>query len=183
MLSLNIQMHSFELNDRTIKYHDKIRVSITTFPGGQKQSNVFDAKKIQSARPFFSVRINEKTEKILIVIRKKSFAGNDPIIASTVIQNGQFPTKFEDSNTEVKTIELLEPVHRDKKITKTKDRKIKGQVCAVFTLSKDLPIRNNNKKFSFSKKRDSKGFSKVECLFDNEDESELANLWEDDPIY
>ena len=63
-------------------YKRQIRVSITTLPGEQKQAFSFEAKNMKTTRPFFSVKINDKTEKILIVMRKKSFSQKDPIIAT-----------------------------------------------------------------------------------------------------
>ena len=88
MLSLNIQMQSFELQKGIVQDNDTIRVSVTTLPSGEKQAFSFEAKKMQTTRPFFSLKINEKTEKILIALRKKSFSEKDPIIASTDMKSG-----------------------------------------------------------------------------------------------
>ena len=170
MLSLNIQMQSFELKEGVVQDNDTIRVSVTTLPGEQKQAYSFEAKKMQTTRPFFSVKINEKTEKILIVMRKKSFSQKDPIIASTVISNKQIPMKFNDiANTEMKTINLLEPVqHSGKKNT---NRKVIGKFDIQFSLTQELPFNNNNTIKTINKKRNGKGYAKMDSFLDNENDT------------
>ncbi|KAK8845732.1 hypothetical protein M9Y10_020650 [Tritrichomonas musculus] len=170
MLCLNIQMQSFELKKGIVQDNDTIRVSVTTLPGEQKQAYSFEAKKMQTTRPFFSVKINEKTEKILIVMRKKSFSQKDPIIASTVISNKQIPMKFNDiANTEMKTINLLEPVqHSGKKNT---NRKVIGKFDIQFSLTQELPFNNNNTIKTINKKRNGKGYAKMDSFLDNENDT------------
>ena len=170
MLCLNIQMQSFELKEGVVQDNDTIRVSVTTLPGEQKQAYSFEAKKMQTTRPFFSVKINEKTEKILIVMRKKSFSQKDPIIASTVISNKQIPMKFNDiANTEMKTINLLEPVqHSGKKNT---NRKVIGKFDIQFSLTQELPFNNNNTIKTINKKRNGKGYAKMDSFLDNENDT------------
>ena len=170
MLSLNIQMQSFELKEGVVQDNDTIRVSVTTLPGEQKQAYSFEAKNMQTTRPFFSVKINEKTEKILIVMRKKSFSQKDPIIASTVISNKQIPMKFNDiANTEMKTINLLEPVqHSGKKNT---NRKVIGKFDIQFSLTQELPFNNNNTIKTINKKRNGKGYAKMDSFLDNENDT------------
>ena len=163
-------MQSFELMKGVVQDNDTIRVSITTLPGEQKQAFSFEAKKMQTACPFFSVKINDKTENILIVMRKKSFSLKDPIIASTVIKSNQIPMKFNDiTNTEMKTINLLEPVqHSGKKNT---NRKVIGKFNILFSLAQELPCTNNNTIKSANKKKNGKGYAKMDSFFDDENEN------------
>ena len=170
MLSLNIFMQSFELAQGIVQDNDSIRVSVTTLPGEQKQAFTLEAKKMNTSRPFFSVNINDKTEKLLIVIRKKSFSQKDPIIASTVLNRDQFPTKFNDNtNTELKTIKLLEPVQQaSKKNTKSSNRKSVGQIDLQFSLSQDFICKKNTIKSQLGKKRNGQGYSKIDSLLDDE---------------
>ncbi|KAK8845721.1 hypothetical protein M9Y10_020639 [Tritrichomonas musculus] len=170
MLCLNIQMQSFELKKGIVQDNDTLRVSVTTLPGEQKQAFSFEAKKMQTTCPFFSVKIDEKTEKILIVMRKKSFSQKDPIIASTVIQSNQIPMNFNDmANTEMKTINLLEPVqHSGKKNT---NRKVIGKFNIQFSLTQELPFNSNNTIKTTNKKRNGKGYAKMDSFLDNENDT------------
>lgn len=174
MLNLNFQMQSFELAKGIVQDNDTIRVSITTLPGEQKQAFSFEAKNMKTTRPFFSVKINDKTEKILIVMRKKSFSQKDPIIASTVIKSGQFPVKFNDiTNTEMKTINLLESLqHSNKKNTKScGNRKIVGKFDIQFSLTQELPYQSKNTIMQFNKKKNGKGYAKMDSFLDTENEN------------
>ncbi|KAK8897682.1 hypothetical protein M9Y10_015646 [Tritrichomonas musculus] len=169
MLSLNIQMQSFELQKGIVQDNDTIRVSVTTLPSGEKQAFSFEAKKMQTTRPFFSLKINEKTEKILIVLRKKSFSEKDPIIASTVIGKVDIPNKFNDiTNTEMKTINLLEPVQHSGK--KNGDRQIIGKFSLQFSLTQELPSTSKNT-IKPARKRSFKGYSKMNSFIDDENEN------------
>ena len=170
MLCLNIQMQSFELQKGIVQDNDTLRVSVTTLPSGEKQAFSFEAKKMQTTRPFFSVKINEKTERILIVMRKKSFSQKDPIFASAVILKDQIPTKFNDiTNTEMKTIKLLEPVQRSGK--KGSDRKTVGKFEIQFTLTQEMPYTNKNTIKQLNKKRNGKGYAKMNSFFDDENDN------------
>ena len=168
MLSLNIQMQSFELAKNIVHDDDTIRVSVTSLPGEQKQAFSFDANKMKTAHPFFTIKINEKTEKILIVIRKKSFSQKDPIVASAIIKKGQFPTKFEDiSNTRMSAIDLLEPLqHCGKKSPSS--RKIVGKIDIQFSLTQEMSSKNTTFKAKISKKKNGQGYAKMDSFFNDE---------------
>lgn len=169
MLSLNIHMQSFELAKNIVQNEDTIRVSVTTLPGEQKQAFSFDAKKMQTVHPFFSVKVNEKTEKILIVLRKKSFSEKDPIVASTVIQKGSFPTEFNNiANTELKTINLLEPLQHSGKKGSKSDRKVVGKFEVQFSLQQELPCQSKTFKLQLGKKKNGQGYSKMDSIFNDE---------------
>lgn len=134
MLSLNIDMFSLELKKNIIQNDDTIRISITALPERSKKNITFEAPYLKKVRPSFSVNINEKTEKILIVFRKKKFSDNDPILGSIVIPKGEFPTNFDDiANTELKLIDLLEPLQH--LTDKCVNRKIIGRFYIQFSLS------------------------------------------------
>ena len=172
MLSLNIFMQTLELSPSIVQENDTIRVSVTTLPGEQKQAFTFEAKKIESTRPFFSVKIDKKTDKLIIVLRKKSFSEKDPIIASTVIKRDQLPTKFNDNtNTEMKTIKLLEPVQQNckKNVHKGSTRKSVGQIELQFSLTQEFSCSKNTMKIQKNKKN-CQGYSKIDTLLENENE-------------
>ena len=178
MLCLNIQMQSFELQKGIVQDNDTLRVSVTTLPSGEKQAFSFEAKKMLTTRPFFSVKINEKTERILIVMRKKSFSQKDPIFASAVISNKQIPTKFNDiTNTEMKTINLLEPVQKSGK--KGADRKAIGKFEIQFTLTQEFPSTNKNTIKQLNKKRNGKGYAKMNSFLDDENDNNNNFLFND----
>ena len=171
MFSLNIFMQTLELCPGIVKDDDTIRVSVTTLPGEQKQAFTFDAKNMKKAHPFFSVKINEKTEMLLIVIRKKDFTQKNPIIASTVIKRDQIPTKFNDStNTEVKSIKLLEPLQKlNKENSKSRSqRKSVGQIDIQFSLTQEFSCAKNTIKAQAGKKRNGQGYAKFESILDDE---------------
>ncbi|KAK8899098.1 hypothetical protein M9Y10_001399 [Tritrichomonas musculus] len=181
MFSLNIFMQTLELSPSIIEENDTIRVSVTTLPGEQKQAFTVEAKKMKASHPFFSVKINDQTEKLLVVIRKKSFSQKDPIIASTVIKGDQLPKKFNDNtNTELKTIKLLEPLQQNGKKTKGSSRKQVGQIEIQFSLTQEFTFSKNTMKAQKNKKRNGQGYSKIDTLLDNE--NEYGNFLFNDPI-
>ncbi|KAK8876177.1 hypothetical protein M9Y10_006380 [Tritrichomonas musculus] len=169
MQSLNIQIQTIELGKNVVQDNDTIRVSVTTLPGEQKQAFTFEAKKLKTVMPFFSVKIDDKTKKILIVMRKKSFSQKDPIICSTVIEGEELPKKInDDKNTERKTIKLLEPLQQAGK--KNKNRKTLGEMEVQFSLTQELFYESNIHQ-QINKKHNGKGYSKMESFFGSENDN------------
>lgn len=179
MQSLNIKIQSLELDKNIFNDNDTLRISVTTLPGEQKQAFSFDAKKIQTVSPLFSVRIDEKTEKVLIVIRKKSFSDNDPIIASTVIKNDQFLKNINDqSNIELKTIDFYEPVQKvvSKKITKSKiKRKIVGIAELFFSITHEIQCQKRSLITHFRIMKNEKKFPKIDSIMIFNEENLITN--------
>lgn len=131
-------MHSFELSKNIIRPKEKIRLSITTLPDGQKQAISFNAKKINEIQPSFNIKLSEHTEKIIIVLRKKSIFGSEPIIASTYMKTKDF-TIFNGEMKDKKKIRLFESVHQDKI-----KRSIVGHMKIEFTIHEKSFGQNNN---------------------------------------
>lgn len=142
MLTLNIDMFQLELKKKTVQNDDTIRVSVTTLPDMNKQKISFEAQNLRKAHPSFAINVSEKTEKILIVFRKKSFSDADPIIGSTIISKGEFPINFEDSaNTELKLIDLYEPLQHLS--IKGSNRQIIGRFYLHFSLTYEISNINS----------------------------------------
>lgn len=168
-------MQTFKLSKAIVRDNDTIRVSVTTIPDEQKQVYSFDAKKMKTVHPFFSVAINDKTEKLLIVVRKKSFSKKDPIIASAVINGGQFPIKLNDQNNMgMKTISLLEPICQqpDDNSKSSSKREVVGKIVLQFIITKELSCQKGVNKSLFFKKKISNGYSKIGALLDDKEKGE-----------
>ena len=85
---------------------------------------------------------------------RRIFPQKDPIIASTVIKGDQLPKKFNDNtNTELKTIKLLEPLQQNGKKTKGSSRKQVGQIEIQFSLTPEFTFSKNTMKAQKNKKR------------------------------
>ncbi|KAK8871629.1 hypothetical protein M9Y10_007364 [Tritrichomonas musculus] len=164
MIGLNIHLIHVKLNDIDIHQNDKVRVSITTIPEEKKQSFIVDYKNLEDINHFFKVNITKITKKIIIVFRKKSNLKHDPIIASTIIHSDHFPkSKFDSINSELKRINIYEPICNDKNKGKNKEnRKILGYMIIqstiedafleneVSTKSNDVNKLRKEDSFSFS---------------------------------
>ena len=106
MFPLNIQLQSIEFIDKIVQDCDSIRVSVTTFPDEQKINTSFEVKQIRTTFPSFTVNVSDRTEKILIVFRKKYLVQRDPIIASTVITSDDLPKLINGSFDQEKEFDL-----------------------------------------------------------------------------
>lgn len=160
-------MHSFEIIKNIIGPKDKIRVSITTLPELQKQSQTIDFKKMNSISPIFNIKYNENTEKIIIVFRKKSFLGSQPIIASTFMKTEDLKI-FENKTIERKKIRIFEPVNESKD-----KREIVGKMIIELSLEEIKPnnseknIKNKTKENNHSKYLKVNSYEK-DLMLDNE---------------
>ncbi|KAK8838063.1 hypothetical protein M9Y10_036014 [Tritrichomonas musculus] len=170
MLNLHVQMRSFKFASCIINYDDIILVSITVFPGDRKKRFSFAAEKIDEFFQFFTIKISEKTQKILIVFRKESFTLNDPIIASTTILGSKIPKILNNSlNTEVKTILIYEPFHRKGNNNISSDkRKVIGKLNIQFSLTKPDPKVDDQDKSLMTCKRNGKEYEKMPTCLENE---------------
>lgn len=175
MLSLNIQIKSMDFAKGIFHDKDTLRVSVTTLPGEQKQNFKFEAKKLHEVNPYFSVIVNENTEKIVIVFRKKNFSENNPIFASTVLQKSDFPKSM---ISEIKTIKIYEPKQQvpNSKPRKSGERKILGQMEMALSLTEVKVCNINALKCNTSKKRNSKGFLKINRIQEDQNDSIFNNL-------
>lgn len=173
MLSLFIEIQSLKLDENIINANDSLRISVTTIPGGQKQAITFDANRLRTVNPSFSVKINDKLERVLIVLRKKSFSERNPIIASTTIHKARIPTELNNiANTELKTFDFLEPIqHNGQKNTKpAQNRKAIGKFDVQFSLEEDIP---QNVSF-FTQMNKKKNGSEYSNLLYNNDNSLIS---------
>ena len=164
MFGLNIHLKSFKLKSNLINENDKIRVSITTFPEQNKEAFVTEAKQINHVHHFFTVNISKETQKIVFVFRKVGFL-EDPIIASTIIYDKDFPTR--DTNiTDMKNMNIYEPVKNGHK-----NRKVYGEMEVQFSLTSAFPTfnkkENKQNNFKFQAHLKTNGYSKINNLNEN----------------
>lgn len=152
---LNLGVLSFDLAKKLIKDSDEVRVSITTLPEENKQAFTIPARKMKDSNLSFLVNVNiprsdipddfvsAGTETIIIVIRKKSFFYNDPIIASTFIPVKDFPKNLSQPAI-TKTINIYEPklkTEKNKSNSKynnsmlNKDQQILGKMDIKMSLT------------------------------------------------
>lgn len=178
MLCLNIQMQKIEFIKGIFQDNDTILVSVTTLPDEQKQSFSFEGKKIDCTHPFMSVKIHKRTEKILIVFRKKNFAQKGPVFASSTLKPSDFPKSFDESaKNELKNFKIFEPVQNlsKRKSTKSEDRKIIGNLIIKFSLTEERICRRNTVKCQVGKKISSRGYLNL-ASFDDENDLLANNL-------
>lgn len=164
MLNLNMQLQSINLSKDIIGNNDAIRVSITTLPDGQKQAQTFEANEMRTAQPTFKIQMNNQTEKVIIVFRKKNIFGTDHIIASTTLKSQDIHIFKDLINNEHKKISIFEPIQNHnnknnnaKKIQK-KDRRIVGTMEVEFTLREEFQ----------SQKMKENTFSKIDPIMYNQ---------------
>lgn len=170
MYPLNIQLQSIEFFNGIVQESDSIRVSLTTFPDEQKLNTSVEVKNLKTDFPCFTVNISDKTEKILLVFRKKYLVQRDPIIASTVITFNDFPKLTHNStNNVVKTFDLLEP--RKKMANKQNSeatRKIVGRAEVKLELLDEIQIMNELiVERKNVKKHSGQEYSKINMNFEN----------------
>lgn len=173
MYKLSIDLQSFHFSNGIIQPNDTIRVSITTLPDERKQALTIVEKKLKNFHHFFTINITPQTERILFVIRKKNFAQNNPIIASTIVNSNHFPMSIDDKNNNMlKNINLYEPIQ---KLTgkSIKDRKILGMMRVQFSLTSQKKNYDNNSssKANSIKVFHQRGYSK--SLDNNDKESDI----------
>ncbi|KAK8857388.1 hypothetical protein M9Y10_015793 [Tritrichomonas musculus] len=136
-IGLNVHLLSFLLPNNLIHESDSVRVGVTTIPEGNKQHFKIKGKKICSSNHVFSLNITNKTDRIVIVFRKKTALKDDPIIASATIHLKDFaelPIQEITSgttNTDVKILDIYYPlqkqIHEEQKANERQN----------------LPIQNN----------------------------------------
>ena len=119
-IGLTIHLVAFHLPKNVIKDHEEIRVSITTMPEEKKQHFKMHAKKMENSNHIFAINITNQTKKVIMVFRKKSLLYNDPIIASTIIHQSDFPKlpqgmhvfNSDPISTDIKTLDIYYPLQK-----------------------------------------------------------------------
>lgn len=175
MYGLNIYLQSFQLKNNLFNKTDKIRVSITTMPDENKEHFVIEAKKINNIHHFFNVNISKNTTKIIFVFRKKNYLQNDPIIASTIVSINQLPKSATDSsNTEMKNINIYEPLQNNKNFCfANQSRRVFGQMQIQFTPTDSFSVASFKDAYNNPKKNQSK--SAKHSSFGNHNENCYQN--------
>ena len=79
-------MQSINLSKVIVSEFDTIRVSINIIPDEQKHAHTIDVCEMNSKQLTFKIQMNDITERVVVVYRKKNIFGSDNIIASTVIK-------------------------------------------------------------------------------------------------
>ncbi|KAK8837229.1 hypothetical protein M9Y10_036661 [Tritrichomonas musculus] len=177
-IGLNIHLLTFKLPEKLVHDSDSIRVSITSFPEENKQHFYVKGKKINTSNHVFSLNITNKTDKIVIVFRKKNAIGEDPIIASATIHLKKFtelPIEQMTSGTkmtDVKVLDIYYPLQKQIEEEQSKEqtnvttnkhmkRKVLGQM--EIQLSFSTPYLNSNKEKTNKKenKKNSKKINKI----------------------
>lgn len=154
-IGLNIHILSFSINNASLKNHDDIRVSFTTFPGHAKEHFCVKAKKINSTNHVFSLNISNETKSILLVFRRKNFLLNDPIIGCLIINTCELPNIPKDfdsmssfsKSSEIKTMKIYEPIFRKPGDNSPKEKpKVNGQIDIQFTITEPYAIKEHKMK-------------------------------------
>lgn len=144
MLCLNLKLHSFNFAPNIVDCNDTIRVSITTLPDQQKDCRTFDVKSMNMTIVPFTIKFNERTEKILIVFRKKTFFSNGPIIASAIIKTCDIGIYKENATQGHKKVSIYMPTqHQSEKenTNEKKARKVIGSMEINMSIKEDFSIK------------------------------------------
>lgn len=181
MLNLNIQFQSIYLSKEIINENDTIRVSITTYPDGQKQAQTVEVKKMNVIQPTFKIKMNNQTEKIIVVFRKQGFFTDDHIIASTVLHSKNIHIFKELINNEHQKVSIYEPIQgkNNNKSNNSKNRRVVGSMEIEFTMHEEFsrqnfPINKENQK-EFKRK----GYSQVDALLLNQSNRNQDFMFQD----
>lgn len=171
MFPLDIQLQSIAFVNGILNDSDVVRVSLTTFPEEQKFNTTFEVKNIKTAFPSFTVNVSDRTEKILIVFRKKLVVQRDPIIASAVITNEDFP-KFANDSFEpvIRALDIYEPRKKslNKENSKTDPRrKVLGKLMVKLALIEEMQIPTYNVERFNSKKHSGLEYAKINTGYEN----------------
>ncbi len=139
----------------------------------KKQHFYVKGKKINASNHVFSLNITNKTDKIVMVFRKKNPLGDDPIIASATIHLKKFtelPIEQITSGTQmtdVRILDLFYPLQKQIEEEQTKcaankqmRRKVVGQMEVQLSFSS--PYLNSNKEKTNKKEnnKENKNISK-----------------------
>ncbi|KAK8872197.1 hypothetical protein M9Y10_007961 [Tritrichomonas musculus] len=157
MFGLNIHFLSFKLSPNLYQKNDKIRVSATTYPEQNKDAFIVECQKMNYVHHFFTIRVTEKTERIIFVFRRKSFLHSDPIIASTIVYAKDFPSPNNSKNMEIKTMYIYEPVKSG-----NKNRKIFGEMQVQFSVAEASPTETTAINFGITRFHKAEGYAKVD---------------------
>ena len=127
-------------------------------------SIVYEVKNIKTAFPSFTVNVSYRTQKILIVFRKKYLVQRDQIIASTVITSDDLSKLTNGSFDQEKTFDLLEP--RKKAANKDNfygepNRKILGKVDIKMSIVEEMQTPDYGAIRKFSKMHSGQEYSKI----------------------
>lgn len=172
-IGLNIHLLTFKLPEKLVHDSDSVRVSITTFPEENKQHFYVKGKKINTSNHVFSLNITNKTDKIVMVFRKKNPLGDDPIIASSTIHLKKFTElpieqiTCGTQMTDVKILDIYYPLQKQIQEEQSKEqtngtanknmkRKVLGQMEVQLSFS--TPYLNSNKEKT--NKKENKNISK-----------------------
>ena len=183
MLNLKIQMESINLSRDVVNENDTIRVSITTLPDGQKQAQTFEAKEMKTSGPTFKIQMNDQTEKVVIVFRKKNILGTDHIIASTTLNSKDIRIFNEMMNNEHHNISIYEPLqnynnknnnksnskNNNNKIFHNKNRRIVGTMEVEFTLLEEFQRQRMT----------TSAFSRIDPIMYNQSQGNTDFLFQD----
>ncbi|KAK8845746.1 hypothetical protein M9Y10_020664 [Tritrichomonas musculus] len=177
MHSLKIHLKSIKFNRNLISPNDKIRVSVTTIPEDNKAAVVIDAKQMDDIHSSFAVDITDKTKKIVLVIRKKSFFQNDPIIASTIIRSSDLPAPSNSRNTEIKSMCLFEPLQNKDSSSLvnmhySKDRRIFGHMEILFRVESSFTAQKSSFNLAPSSSKITKRDSSLNNI-ENENQNDI----------
>lgn len=175
---LNIHLLSFNLPEDIVKENEKIRVSITSIPEGNKQSFSIEKKEINSFSYIFPITATNNTTKIILVFRRQKYDDVDdhtynPIIASTSIHINEFQNIPQSQiisgmmNTDIKNINIYYPLQhqvkemrkRGQEVKNHMSRKVLGQVqvqLSFLAQYKNVKVSPVNDYFNYSVKNNKK---------------------------
>lgn len=185
-----IHLLAFALPKSIVKDNEKVRVSITSMPDGNKQHFTIEGKKMLNANHVFSLNVTKQTKRIVFVFRKKILFSDNPIIASATIHLKDFKNiphqqiKGGIIKTEIKTFNIFYPLPPQKDEVK-KARRVIGQMRIQLSSSSSLEDQSlqksskvNNKKNEKIHKTKSNNKQKVKSNYEKlSEENDLCNSY------
>lgn len=150
---LDIHLCSFEL-DKKIHNRDDINVSVSIIPDGKIQYFYIDGNNFRNNQHSFTVNITDKTEKIVMLFKKKNVLLDDSYIGYAYIGKNDFQ---KSKNSEIQSIPIYNR-HLNRRFRKQHknqnqfDKDISGHINVQFSIMEPFPERKNNgKKLNFEK--------------------------------
>lgn len=170
MHNISLHLQCIQFNNNKIHRNDKIKVTLFSYPGDDKQTYIVDAKKMKDADYFFSTSIDctKSNPKILLTFEKKSFLLNDVLIASSIIKSNQIPKSQSDpNNKKIAIFNLYQPIEsNDYRIINQFDNCVVGKMLIQFSFDEKV----NKSGYNIEKIHNGEGYSPVNS-FINENQN------------
>lgn len=160
MNALTINFNSIEFNKDIIKPNEKIKITVTTFPGQFRRTIIFDPKINNNS---IILKSKDEFRMLIFIFEKKNIFQFNPLIASRAVDATSFL-----KNNEQKSFNIYKQIHSQNEESKT-FTKIVGKMTVEL---------NRNCSYNISKIHKGNGYSTL----NNEGENGNKLLFQEDEL-